>query len=248
MDLMVPAGVRLDLADGVLCLPEEIRIHLAGRRPAYGSKIQHVTAKDRNVIIPVGESREVKIGIGGAKMKLWVARGLDWVPTVISGLYKTIYLQMTNVDNREIILPTHTISGLWTEGDMVPRTQGFVTVGSGEYKEWQTLAYEATTDRVTELPKEQIVPLVDRPTYATPKCIMKRPSDALKDIPPAISMVTQQDGDDDLQKADTVVARAGTVNGVGLNPLDETNPSLEDKNREIETEIAMRRDHGTERE
>uniref|UniRef100_A0AAV1UZW5 Reverse transcriptase domain-containing protein n=1 Tax=Peronospora matthiolae TaxID=2874970 RepID=A0AAV1UZW5_9STRA len=160
MDFMVPAGVRLDLADGALCLPEEIRIHLAGRRPAYGSKIQHITAKDQHVVIPVGESREVNIGIGGAKMKLWVARGLDWVPTVISGWGKTKYLQMTNIGDREIILPTHTILGMWVEGDMVPRTQGLVTVGSGKYKEWQTLAYEATTDRVNELPKEQIGPLL----------------------------------------------------------------------------------------
>ena len=45
MDFMVPAGVRLDLADGALCLPEKVRIHLAGRRPAYGSKIQRITAK-----------------------------------------------------------------------------------------------------------------------------------------------------------------------------------------------------------
>ncbi|ETI39401.1 hypothetical protein F441_14818 [Phytophthora nicotianae CJ01A1] len=28
MDFMVPAGTRLDLADGTLCLPDEIRIHL----------------------------------------------------------------------------------------------------------------------------------------------------------------------------------------------------------------------------
>ena len=134
----------------------------------------------------------MKIGIGGAKMKLWVTRGPDWVPMVISGLGETKYLQMTNIGDREIILPTHTILGLWTEGDMVPRTQGFVTVGSGKYKEWQTLAYEATADSVNALPEEQIGPLVDRPTYATPKCIMKRQSDALKDIPPAISMITQQ--------------------------------------------------------
>ena len=36
MDFMVPAGLRLDLANGALCLPEEVRIHLSGRRTAYG--------------------------------------------------------------------------------------------------------------------------------------------------------------------------------------------------------------------
>ena len=101
--------------------------------------------------IPVGKSIEVKIGICGAKMMLWVTRGLDWVPTVISRLGKTKYLQMTNIGDRAIILPTHAILSLWTERDMVPRTQDFVTVGSGKYKEWQTLAYEATTDRANAL-------------------------------------------------------------------------------------------------
>ena len=62
---------------------------------------------------------------------------------------------------------------------MVPLTQGFVTAGTGKYKEWQTLAYEATTDRANALPEKQIVPLVYRPEYVTPKHIMKRPSNPL---------------------------------------------------------------------
>ena len=240
MDFMVPAGVRLDLADGALCLPEEIRIHLAGRRPAYGSKIQHITAKDQHVVIPVGESREVKIGIGGAKMKLWVARGPDWVPTVISGFGRRKYLQMTNTGDREIILPTHTILGMWTEGDMVPRTQGFVTVGSGKYKEWQTLAYEATTDRANEPPKEQIGPLVDRPTYATPKRIVKRPSNTLKNLSPAISTVKQQANNGESQKADAVIAKEETVNKAELLRMEN--------DHEIGTQQATKGDRDIDQE
>ena len=240
MDFMVPAGVRLDLADGALCLPEEIRIHLAGRRPAYGSKIQHITAKDQHVVIPVGESREVKIGIGGAKMKLWVARGPDWVPTVISGFGRRKYLQMTNTGDREIILPTHTILGMWTEGDMVPRTQGFVTVGSGKYKEWQTLAYEATTDRANEPPTKQIGPLVDRPTYATPKRIVKRPSDTLKNLSPAIFTVTQQANNGESQKADAVVAKEETVNRAELLRMEN--------DHEIGTQHATKGDRDIDQE
>ena len=64
---------------------------MSTERNPYGSKIQHVTAKDQHVVIPVGESREVKIGIDGAKMKLWVTREPDWVPTVISGWSRTKY-------------------------------------------------------------------------------------------------------------------------------------------------------------
>ena len=61
-----------------------------------------------------------------------------------------------------------------------------------------------------------------------------------------VSMVTQQAGDDELQKADTVAAREGTVNGSVSNPLDETILASRDNEHEIEAEIAMRRNHCTE--
>ena len=46
MDFMVPAGIRLDLADEALCLPDEVKIHLAGRRTLYGSTMHAVTISD----------------------------------------------------------------------------------------------------------------------------------------------------------------------------------------------------------
>ncbi|OWY99696.1 Eukaryotic/viral aspartic protease [Phytophthora megakarya] len=42
MDFMVPAGVRVDAADGTACLPDEVRIQLIGRLPLYGSKMRAV--------------------------------------------------------------------------------------------------------------------------------------------------------------------------------------------------------------
>ena len=42
MDFMVPAGIRLDLGGGALCLPDEVRIQLAGRRSLYGNKVTDV--------------------------------------------------------------------------------------------------------------------------------------------------------------------------------------------------------------
>ena len=42
MDFMVPAGIRFDLEGGALCLPDEVRIQLAGRRSLYGNKVTHV--------------------------------------------------------------------------------------------------------------------------------------------------------------------------------------------------------------
>ena len=39
MDFMVPAGIGLDMGDGTLCLPDEVRIQLAGRRTLYDSRV-----------------------------------------------------------------------------------------------------------------------------------------------------------------------------------------------------------------
>ena len=59
---------------------------------------------------------------------------------------------------------------------MIPRSPGYVSVGSRRYNEWQTLAYEATTDRKEIFPEEKTGPLVDHPSYPTPKKILIRPT------------------------------------------------------------------------
>ena len=42
MDFMVSEGILLDLTDGTLCIPKEVRIGLAGRKPLYKSTIQAI--------------------------------------------------------------------------------------------------------------------------------------------------------------------------------------------------------------
>ena len=64
---MVPAGIRLDLADGILCLPDEVKILLTGRRPPYRATMQAITVMDQHVVIPVGKSAELKIGVSSPK-------------------------------------------------------------------------------------------------------------------------------------------------------------------------------------
>ncbi|ETI39632.1 hypothetical protein F443_14785 [Phytophthora nicotianae P1569] len=152
MDFMVPAGIRLDLADGTLCLPDEIRIQLSGRRPLYG---EHPSEK------------------------LWLTRGEHWIPTLVEGAGWRRYLQLTNISGRTSCLPAHTQVGVWLSGDRVPRRQGFVTVGSRRYIEWQNLVLQATTDTVSEeeVPTvEPAGPMVDHPQYDPPKNILKRPA------------------------------------------------------------------------
>ena len=58
--------------------------------------------------------------------------------------------------------------------DTMPRSPGCVSAGSRRYNEWQTLAFEATTDREEASPKEYEGPLVDQRSYPTPRKILKR--------------------------------------------------------------------------
>ena len=98
-----------------------------------------------------------------------------WVPTVTTGPGQIKYLQLTNLSGRDVILNHGAPSGWWMAADMIPRSPGYVSVGSRRYKEWQTLAFEATTDRKEDPPEESTGPLVDHPTYRTPKKILTRP-------------------------------------------------------------------------
>ena len=104
MDCMVPAGIRLDLADVTLCLPDEVRICLAGRRPPYRSNISAVNVNDQHIAITAGRSTEVRICVNPLKFKLWVRRDVAWIPTVTNGPGMIKFLQLTNVSDRDLIL------------------------------------------------------------------------------------------------------------------------------------------------
>ena len=91
IDFMVPAGIRLYFTDGTLCLPDEVRLSLAGRRPPYRSTIQAININDQHVVIPVGGLTEVRIGMDPPKAKLLKRRDATWVPTLITGPMRLKY-------------------------------------------------------------------------------------------------------------------------------------------------------------
>ena len=124
MDFIVPAGIRLELADGTPCFFNKIRISLAGQRPSYRSTIQTVNITDQHVVIPVGGSTEVRIGTSPQNSKLWVRRDVEWVPTVTTGLGRSKDLQLTNISDRKVILCHGSPLGLWMMYDMVTRSPG----------------------------------------------------------------------------------------------------------------------------
>ncbi|OWY91040.1 hypothetical protein PHMEG_00040545 [Phytophthora megakarya] len=119
MDFMVPAGIRLDMADGSLCLRDEVRIQLSGRRQLFSGNSRLITF-DQHHRIPVAGSVEIAIRRSASdRQKLWVVRGEQWVPTAVKGLGR----------------------------DHVPRIPGFVSIGSRRYAEWQNLALQATIEQ-----------------------------------------------------------------------------------------------------
>ncbi|GMF49729.1 unnamed protein product [Phytophthora fragariaefolia] len=156
MDFMVPAGIRLDLADGSLCLPDEIRIQLSGRRQLYNDKAQLVKL-DQHLQLGVGESADLPVGLRrSGHDKWWVTRRDLWVLTVVNGPGKTTYLPITNVGEKKLVLCRDVRLGMWLAGDRIPRLQGFVSVGSRQ-----------PTGTLPE-------PLVERPKYQTPRAILRR--------------------------------------------------------------------------
>ncbi|KAE9262688.1 hypothetical protein PR003_g33448, partial [Phytophthora rubi] len=179
MDFMVPAGIRLDLGDGSMCLPDEIRVNLHGRRRIFSDKVRPVYVGE-HLTLEVAGSMELPLQMHGSdKDKLWLARGERWVPTLVKGPGKLRYLHVTNLSDETLVLQQDMMIGLWLAGGRVPRQPGFVSVGSRRYAEWQTLAWEATIDSAIAappaLPAPDPVCAVDRVKYAMPRRILMRP-------------------------------------------------------------------------
>ncbi|GMF41618.1 unnamed protein product [Phytophthora fragariaefolia] len=107
-----------------------------------------------------------------------------------AGLGKTRYLKITNISDQKLALQADTRIGMWLGGGRVPRTPGFVLVGSRRYAEWQNVAFQATTDQVSEeeLHAEPDEPLVDRPLYETPLKILRRDTEDAKPIVALVPM------------------------------------------------------------
>ncbi|GMF21125.1 unnamed protein product [Phytophthora fragariaefolia] len=170
MNFMVPAGVRIDTADGTACLPDEVRIQLIGRRPLYGANMYPICVASLLRIGP-GQTRDVLLRPDMAALLLWVTRGNSWVVTLVKGkIGRESYLRVTNVGERRVTLDAHTPIRWWTPADAAPLAFGFVQPDSRRYQEWRNIAYGATCDAddawTTEEPD---VPLTDHPTYQTPQ-------------------------------------------------------------------------------
>ncbi|POM62439.1 hypothetical protein PHPALM_28411 [Phytophthora palmivora] len=148
MAFMVPARIRLDLADGTLCLPDELV---------------------QDIEIPVANSVEVPIySRMSDRQKLWITRG--------ERLGRRRYFRTTNWSDQPLTLFDDTWIGIWLSGDHIPRHAGFVSIGSRRYDEWQSLAYKDRTDQPEDAGVDDVTsgPSVERPQYDHPTRILTR--------------------------------------------------------------------------
>ena len=124
---------------------------------------------EQHLVLPVGRSADIRIGNVQSNAKLWVRRDHTWVPTVSTGIGRIKFLQLANLSDKVVTLDRGPTLGWIMADDMVLRYPGYVSVGSRRYNEWHTLAFKATTEREEEVPPAYAGPLVDHPTYPTPK-------------------------------------------------------------------------------
>ena len=177
MYFMVLACIRLDSADGTLGFPDEVMVHLAGRRPLYGSSMQPIVAPEQHLVLPVGRPTEIRIGNIQFNDKLWVRCDPTWIPTVTTGIGRIKYLHLTNLSDKEVTLDHGPALGWSMDPDMVPRYPGYVSLGSRRYCEWQTLAFKALTEHGKYTSQGTVEYLVDHPPYPTSKKILSRPEE-----------------------------------------------------------------------
>ncbi|OWY93323.1 hypothetical protein PHMEG_00037333 [Phytophthora megakarya] len=143
--LGIKSGVRMDLADASMRLPDEVGIPLNGRMRLYGEKVRSVTL-EQSLRIPVGRSEETAARIKLSAMeKLWVTKGERWVPTVGEGPGRIRYQVISNIGDRILRLDHRLDVDMILNQDKVRRSPGFMSVGSRRYREWQNLALESDT-------------------------------------------------------------------------------------------------------
>ncbi|OWZ03462.1 hypothetical protein PHMEG_00024808 [Phytophthora megakarya] len=144
MDFMVPAGI-------------------IWREGAIGHSRTISTNPGRSV----GRNRCVKLS---ATEKLWVTRGERWIPTVTEGPCRIRYLVISNIGDRILRLNHRLDVGMILDQDKVPRSPGFVFVGSRRYREWQNLALESTIgppELIEDLAEPEVTTTVSHTTIDT---------------------------------------------------------------------------------
>ncbi|OWZ13557.1 hypothetical protein PHMEG_00013096 [Phytophthora megakarya] len=161
-DIMIPAGVRLDLFHGTARLPDEVTVPLVKSAGAaddepYGAQI--VGGPTEDLYIPRGEWREFRMPRkrpSRATHKLWIRRIRQMIPTVMESRWgKPVWVRLTNVSDGTGRCYKLSSVVLWIPKGELPREVGYVRLDSSNNNEWQVLTYaEGRDDTLLQKEKE----------------------------------------------------------------------------------------------
>ncbi|GMF15069.1 unnamed protein product [Phytophthora fragariaefolia] len=191
-DFMIPAGVRLDLFHATARLPDEVEIPLikTQRMTATRAEGPHVPDGPTEVLtIPGHESRDyrpMRQPPTNETHELWFWKTNELILKVVEfqrGVPRRV--RVTNISERLVTCPVHLPLLLWVPRGDLPRTEGYVRLGSDKYNEWRVLAYSRSRDldlykTEGEIYKRWLATqssAVERVPYTTPTQILRRPSE-----------------------------------------------------------------------
>ncbi|GMF58980.1 unnamed protein product [Phytophthora fragariaefolia] len=192
-EFMIPAGVRLDLFHATARLPDEVEIPLIKTQRMAGTREEgpHVPDGPTEVLtIPGHESRDhrpMRQPPTNETHELWVRRTKELIPNVVEfrrGRPRRVLV--TNISDRLVTCPVHLPLLLWVPRGDLPRTEGYVRLGSDKINEWRVLAYSRSRDSDLYKAEGEIYKrwlatqpsAVERVPYTTPTKIRRRPSES----------------------------------------------------------------------
>ncbi|GMF30581.1 unnamed protein product [Phytophthora fragariaefolia] len=192
-DFMIPAGVRLDLFHATARLLDEVEIPLIKTQRMADTREEgpHVPDGPTEVLtIPGHESRDyrpMRQPPANETHELWVRRTKELIPKVVEfrrGHPRRV--RVTNISDRLVTCPVHLPLLLWVPRGDLPRTEGYVRLGSDKYNEWRVLAYSRSRDSDLYKAEGEIYKrwlaaqpsAEERVAYTTPTKILRRPSES----------------------------------------------------------------------
>jgi len=152
MDFMRAAGVRLNVQEGKVSLPEEEFVPLM--QPGGGTQRKPYERKidvHKRIQLPYKESWIVPIdyrGVNPNAVELWCCRAKGWLVTVAEYQRAVpIKVRITAIWPHGTTLFEGTTLAVLAEKGHIPRGLRAVRPGSPRYEEWETLVYESSWSR-----------------------------------------------------------------------------------------------------
>ncbi|GMF29944.1 unnamed protein product [Phytophthora fragariaefolia] len=201
-DLMIPAGIWLDLYNSTARLSEEVEIPLIKScsawptEPTYGDRVSDGPAESLSIparMIADSSGKPTRVLLTNVSGKpVWFPAhfpGILWSPHgELPPDDGYVRLNSAKCNDWQVLAyeaamdTAHFPGILWSPHEELPPDDGYVRLNSAKCSDWQVLAYEAAMDKDL-LKKEQRLyadwlarqsPAVERRQYAVPKDVMKR--------------------------------------------------------------------------